>query len=454
VFAFSASAQKPPVIVIPGISGSQLVNKATGKTAWFSVRRDKEDDLRLPMTGTNFRQLKDGLEATDIIRSVELPVLPDVEVYQSLLDALEARGYKEASWTDPKATDVYYVFPYDWRRDNVESAHLLLARMEAAKKVLKRPELKFDVIAHSMGGLIARYAAMYGMSDLTAGKPVPTWAGAAGFDKIMLFGTPNEGSFDTLDALLNGSPIVANRKLPLIDDIRAEDVMSSPAVYQLLPHQESARFLDASLKPMKVDLFSVETWIKYGWGPLADPKFLSKLKDAHRLAIRNKSIKPQALDKDSSHDDVLLSKLTYAQVKAFVTAALTRARRFQIALDARSTKNPVEVYAYGGNCQPTLDAAVLIYDGKKREWQTVLDDKEIKTAGGVLKKDQLKAVLFADGDGRVTKRSLLAGDDVKDRVVPYKASFFGCGTHTKLFLDKPIQDSFLSALVVEQQKQP
>ena len=33
-----------PVIIIPGIQGSQLVNPQTGKTVWFNVRRDKDDD--------------------------------------------------------------------------------------------------------------------------------------------------------------------------------------------------------------------------------------------------------------------------------------------------------------------------------------------------------------------------------------------------------------------------
>ena len=30
---------------------------------------------------------------------------------------------------------------------------------------------------------------------------------------------------------------------------------------------------------MTVDIYDPETWMKYGWGELSDPKFLSKLKD-------------------------------------------------------------------------------------------------------------------------------------------------------------------------------
>src|SRR6187431_1517837 len=107
---------KDPVIIIPGVTGSQLVNPRTGKSVWFSVKRDKDDDLRLPMTSPLLPRNRDGLVATDIIREVKLKVLPDVEVYQSLIDALTARGYKEATWDKPEAADVFYVFPYDWRR--------------------------------------------------------------------------------------------------------------------------------------------------------------------------------------------------------------------------------------------------------------------------------------------------------------------------------------------------
>ncbi len=127
---------KNPVIIIPGIQGSQLVNPQTGKSVWFNVRRDKDDDLRLPMTSNNLTRNRDKLVATDIIREVKLPgVLPDVEVYQGLIDSLKARGYAEADWNKPQATDVFYVFPYDWRRDNVEAARLLIQKIEAVKRI-------------------------------------------------------------------------------------------------------------------------------------------------------------------------------------------------------------------------------------------------------------------------------------------------------------------------------
>lgn len=455
----SANAQttgKPPIIIIPGISGSQIVNPATGKSVWFSVKRDKDDDLRLPMTSPILSRNRDSLQPKDIIRAVEvLPILPDIEVYQTLIDALLERGYTEATWNNPKATDVFYVFPYDWRRDNVETARLLMQKMISAKRRLRTPKLKFDILAHSMGGLVARYAAMYGSADLSrSSSPVPTWAGAAHIDKLMMFGTPNEGAFSAFDTLLNGYPIIANRNLPFIDNLRPEDVMTNPSVFQLIPHQNSARFLDENLQPMAVDIYNVETWIKYRWGAIADPKFLSKLRDAGRLAQINKEIKPARLNKNANMDDRILARTTYAHVRAYLVSALDRARRFHLAMNATSKTAPVQLFAYGGNCAPTLDAAVLIRDDKNGTWTTLLDAKDIKTADGKqIKKDEVRTAMFTSGDGRVTKRSLLSETELAKGgpeiiKIPLASSFFACGLHTKLFLEKPIQDSFWSALVV------
>lgn len=457
---------KNPIIIIPGISGSVLVNSKNGKTVWFAVRRDKDDDLRLPMTSANLARNRDSLIPKDIIREVKLPgILPDVEVYQGLIDSLKARGFAEGDWNKPQAADVFYVFPYDFRRDNVETARILIQKVEAVKRALGRPDLKFDIIAHSMGGLISRYAAMYGAADLpSAGaKPVPTWAGAKHINKLLMFGTPNEGAFGSFDAAINGYTVVSQRNLPFIDDFRPEDVLTNPSLFQLLPHQTSARFLDENLQPVKVDLYNPNTWRKYGWGAINDPKFLGKLKDAARLAARDSSIKPEKLKKDANFDDKVLSQTSYAQVQSYFAVVLSRAKRFNLALDAPTIKSPIQIYAYGGNCQPTLDAVVLMRNDKKDRWLTLTDARDIKTSSGrEIKKDEVRAAMFTPGDGRVTTRSLLAAseeskggtEEVVKTIFPLKSSYFACGLHTQLFLEKTIQDSFLSALVVEKTQQP
>lgn len=454
---FAQAAGKPPVIIIPGVTGSDLTNPKTGKTVWFSVKRDKDDDLRLPLRSQVLADNRDSLVPKDIIRVVEVPILPDVEVYQTLIDALKARGYTEGNWNSPKSSDVFYVFPYDWRRDNVESARMLIQKMERAKRILKRPDLKFDILAHSMGGLIARYAAMYGKAEPPKNiAPRPTWAGAVHIEKLMMFGTPNEGAMSSFDSLINGYPIVADRNLPFVDDLRPEDVMSFPSAFQLLPHQNSVRFLDENLKPLKVDIYNIDEWIKYGWGAIADPKFLSKLKGS---PLAKNDGKESDRNRDKNLDDHLIAHTTFAQVRAYFISALDRTRRFHAALDAVSRSAPIQIFAYGGNCSETLDAAVIVRDEKKERWQTILDARGFKKSDGQeVKKDAVKAAIYTIGDGRVTQRSLLAETKINSgpeiTTINFASSLFTCGLHTRLFLDKPIQDSFLSALIVEKAIQP
>ena len=261
---------KNPVIIIPGLTGSELVNSKTGEIVWFKTQRAKDDDIRLPISA-NLARNRDNLVVGDIIRTIKLvKFLPESEIYERLIDALITRGgYTEASWTRPKKSDyqdTFYVFPYDWRRDNVENARLLMQKIATLKRKLGKPNLKFDIIAHSMGGLIARYAAMYGNADLSPGKPKPTWAGARNFDKIFLLGTPNEGSILSLNGLLNGfSYIGGGLNLPFIQNINRFDVFTIPAIYELLPHDGTLMAYDENLKPLTIDLYDVKTWEKYGW---------------------------------------------------------------------------------------------------------------------------------------------------------------------------------------------
>jgi hypothetical protein len=163
---------KRPVIIIPGILGSELVNSETRERVWinFSTTRGG-DTLSLPIS-PNLAQNRDKLVASQIIERAKISnFLPEVSIYEALIRSMERYGgYTKGDWENPEAgaggLDKYYVFAYDWRLDNVENARLLIRRIEELKNRIGNTDLRFNVIAHSMGGLIARYAAMYGDEDL------------------------------------------------------------------------------------------------------------------------------------------------------------------------------------------------------------------------------------------------------------------------------------------------
>jgi pimeloyl-ACP methyl ester carboxylesterase len=416
---------KPPIIIVPGLTGSSLVNSKTGEEVCFKPRRAKDDDIRLPIS-PNLSRNRDNLTVTDIIRKVEFfKVLPEIEIYERLINALETRGgYREAKWntaTAKDAEDTFYVFAYDWRRDNVENAQLLIQKIELLKRRLGKPGLKFNVVAHSMGGLIARYAAMYGGADLPAGTPQPTWAGARNFDKIFLLGTPNEGSISSLDALLNGfSYIGGGLNLPFIQDISRFDAFTIPAIYQLLPHEGALLSYDENLKPVTVDLYNPAEWEKYGWAIWQDDAFKKKFN-----ASEQRNARP------------------------FFRAVLARAKRFQAALDAVSnTKPTVSFYLIGGDCKPTPAGMLLYRDEKKNRWEARFKANGFTRPNGEKIKDtELEPLMLSVGDSVVTKSSL-TGETRKNAKAsfPVTAELFQCVTHNKLVTNPEVQDKLFGFL--------
>src|ERR687884_600000 len=89
IFAASrARTGKPPLIVIPGILGSQLVNRKTGEVVWPSAFRSDTDGLGLPIS-PDLAANRDDLVAERIVETAKLARLaPEVYVYQELLAAL------------------------------------------------------------------------------------------------------------------------------------------------------------------------------------------------------------------------------------------------------------------------------------------------------------------------------------------------------------------------------
>jgi pimeloyl-ACP methyl ester carboxylesterase len=444
-----AHTGKRPVIVIPGILGSELINPKTGETVWPSAFRTSQEGLPI---SPDLEANRDDLIPGKIVETVKLArILPEVYVYRDLLEALRRyAGYRAGDWEKPEPDgdrDTYYVFPYDWRRDNVANARELIQRIQRLKQKLQRPDLRFNIVAHSMGGLIARYAAMYGDADLPPDDPpiTPTWIGARHIGKIVMIGTPNEGSADAFATLVEGYSVTEGlrRRVPLLNKLTAADAARTPAVYQLMPHRNAVRFLDENLQPLAVDLYDPAVWKQYGWSSLYSDEFRR------------------------SHAS------TTEDIDAYLAATLKRARRFHEALDAVGTselKNPpgshqldgidtseppVLLLAIGGDCEETLSSPVILRDTKQNRWRTLTRPREFRTSSGTkISKERVTEAMYAPGDGRVTRVSLLGENVIKsrDRVTGFTLSHyavFGCDLHGQLTRNKSLQDNALTAIVNE-----
>lgn len=411
------------MIFIPGLTGSELKNKDTGNRVWFKTVRSRSDDIRLPLN-IDPTKSRDNLVPGDILRNVKIGIFPGIDVYGGFLKTMEERaGYREENWDEPSENahqDSIFVFPYDWRLDNVHNARELTKRIIALKAKLNRPDLKFDVVAHSMGGIITRYALMYGDADILAGtrKPVPTWAGAKHFENVILLGTPNEGSTQSLNAIINGFVIGGLRiDLPFMMDTSKFTVFTIPSAYQLLPAPGALRAFDETLEPISIDIYDPKVWTRYRWSPIADKNFRKRF-SASELRI----------------------------AEQYFAAALTRAKRLHEALAAGTGNNGgVKVSLVGADCKTASDGIVIYRDKKDGAFRTLFRPRSFTRSDGQRVSDEdIKKVIETEGDGVVPKRSLLA--EMRSDAAKATAAIgdgkpvFICEDHNKLAANSRVQD--------------
>jgi pimeloyl-ACP methyl ester carboxylesterase len=190
---------QPPVIFIHGVLGSRLKDTQTKEDVWpgaisrlfshdYSDAAYEIDPETLEPKPSNAvpYDIFDGAAGKDFYGKI-VHTLSEIGGYK-----LSKIGHK----VNPTHKN-YYVFLYDWRQDNVKSAADLADFIEQIRIDYNNPKLKVDIVAHSMGGLIARYYIRYGKQDVVNdnefGQKI-TMYGAERVRRVILLGTPNLGS--------------------------------------------------------------------------------------------------------------------------------------------------------------------------------------------------------------------------------------------------------------------
>ena len=170
------------IYFVPGIMGSKLVNKKTRAPVWsLDMHMLTRALYRDP------RSLRADLEATEVIRVADLRVLGlrlrRLPIYGKLLDFLSAI---------PKST--FIPFPYDWRQSVATTADLL------AQDILKKGPVATEIfiVAHSMGGLVAKLA-VDRLHETPMSRKAPT---------VIALGSPFKGSAKAFRTLKYGEPDV------------------------------------------------------------------------------------------------------------------------------------------------------------------------------------------------------------------------------------------------------
>lgn len=228
----SAFRGGPRIYIIPGIMGSKLgePGRLLNNLIWiepFSIIGGDLEKLSLKPTPSNIT-----------------PMGVLLIVYLRLKLRLCRRGYDA----------VFH--PFDWRQDIWTSGQQLAQRLKGETEPVR-------IVAHSMGGLVARAAVA---------------ANAPNIDRIIMLGTPNHGSFSPVMAFRGTHSVV--RKVAALDLRHTAEELSKkvfstfPGLYQMLPWPD--RFDE-------IDLYDLKTWPSDRPRPL--PAILKKaLQTQNRLA--------------------------------------------------------------------------------------------------------------------------------------------------------------------------
>jgi pimeloyl-ACP methyl ester carboxylesterase len=213
------------VVVVPGILGSTLYRD--GRQIWGyrqiikSLHRLTDQltsDLSLPPQAFDYPRsgVADGVTAEAVLTTQGIiPGLVSIDGYDDLLTMLRVRFHED--FVD--GSDAVVAFPYDWRQSNEYTARRLQAWVEPllARRRQHYPEARIVFVAHSMGGLVARYYA-HVLDEQQRTR------------RIVTIATPYRGAVKALAVLANGSARLGPFTVVLGDLAR-----SLPSVAELLP---------------------------------------------------------------------------------------------------------------------------------------------------------------------------------------------------------------------------
>jgi len=392
--------ERNPIILVPGLIGSKLTHAPSDTTVWGAFTGTYADPrtprgarlVSLPMRdGAPLSTLRDSVRPNGALEEVETSVLGlpvALDAYIDILRSLGIGGYQDESGALGKVNygpDHFtcFQFDYDWRLDNAANARRLHDFIQRKRDYVQREyearygiedyDVKFDIVAHSMGGLVTRYYLRYGTARLPddGSPPAVTWEGARHVERAVLVGTPNAGSANALKYLVKG------RNFGRFASTYPAAVLGTmPALYQLLPRGRHGALRAAADTSVVVDsLYAPSFWKRMEWG-LADPdqdRVLQQLLPTVADSVARRRIALDHLQK-----------------------SLTRARRVTAALDTPATPpERLDLMLIAGDAEPTL--ARMTVD---------------RTTGA------LKPLKKAPGDGTVLRSSALMDERVGGNWAP------------------------------------
>ena len=266
------------VMVLPGITGSVLSERhgtkweplwdLSGGAVWqyLKSRGDSLQSLALDTHDPRTVVPPGSIDATGLVDGFHgVFGLAKIDGYGDMINEISNRFSVTVGRWDDDAPANLVPFPYDWRLSGRTSADRLDkaigSKLNAWRDSEKDPGAKVILIAHSMGGLVARY-----------------WLEVlGGWDRcraLVTFGTPFQGSLDAVGYVANGY------KKALVD--LGDVLRSCPSVYELMPIYRAVNRDGTWLRPSEVTIpRAVDDYVR------AAADFHDEMKNAHALNITN-----------------------------------------------------------------------------------------------------------------------------------------------------------------------
>ena len=422
--ATQANVDQPPLIVIPGAFGSRLRDRRTGREIW--PRSDRS------LLVSSYRDLEVDIDADQLV-----PKVGDVEAYDIFESGLgrdfygevlrtlqQAGGYVRCGPCEKPRPDRrnFYVYPYDFRLEDLAAAQGLHELIERIRTDFEDPRLQVDVLAHSNGGMLARYYARYGTAALPADGPFkPTHEGAAAIRRLLLVGTPNLGTIQPVLSLLRGEEV-------LLGQIPLEVMASCPGTLQIMPHPAIPWLVDLQGRTVDLDLYDIATWRESRWS-IFDPR------------VAERTI--------AGHGGGSTGRRYLELLRAYHAKYLRRARRFVESLAVPGGPGDLRPFVFGGDCELTLARLVA----EKADGYYAVRERVRDIANPIPGMDY-EALMFEPGDTVVTRSSLLgrrtlnvAAPRSEVESLQIAHSVFFCERHQQLTGNPSFQDNLLNALL-------
>src|ERR1700730_5210283 len=252
-----------PIVILPGILGTSLFRETAPITPNALLWIDGVQAVISP-SDDFLRQLALGSDGSSLVQIQPGPILDGslaaglVNAYGGLTASIKQAGYQENA--------LLFTFPYDWRLDNRTTASNLSDFIENVV-IPKSGHSKVDIVAHSMGGLVARdYALRFGQQRL---------------DKVIYIGTPHIGSPTAFGPLAFNDPLVEYFvDFPFINsETMAQISRTFPSSFQLLSREP---FIFSS--SLQRDLSINETYLQppQGFGFLASSAWVESAHAFHQ----------------------------------------------------------------------------------------------------------------------------------------------------------------------------